>query len=387
MMLIRFGCVLLLACGKVVEGAAADAAQMPVTDAGGPRDAVAICGDGHRDPGEVCFGAPITITGKDLVYDAHLADIDGDGDLDLVYLIGNQLVFHLQDRGQFAAAGLDGPTVTGTHAMALKLNTSAAAALVVAGTPALNAYVRTDQGAYTQVATIATASDSTALAAGKITGGALPDIATIYGSAIHVARFDANLSLVEVSSTAISGADDLAVGELTGDTFADVVVAGRPGVMLLRGGVSGLGAINDTPQTEPTDAVALGDIDGDHKLDIAFVVAGTPGQLGAMVAVGGGGFLAPTLIAVDSISHTLETTDLDGDGHADVIAVRKQTGNFAVLVSLGRADGTLAAPVVLPVPIAPDYLRVDADFNGDGINDIVITDTHRQMVIILPSSP
>ena len=384
MMLIRFGCVLLFACGKVVDGAAADAGA---ADGSGPPDATARCGDGHRDPGEVCYGTPIPITGKDVVYDAHLADVDGDGNLDLVYTISDQLVFHPQNRGQFAAAGLDGPTVTGTHALALQLNASAAAELVVAGNPAINAYARSDAGDYARIATLTTTTDCSALASGKITGGALPDITTLYDSAIHVARFDANLNLVEVGGGSASGGSDLAVGTLVSDTFADVVVAGRTGVTFLRGGATGLGPINNTPQTAPTDAVALGDIDGDHKVDIAFVEAGATGRLGTMLAVGSGGFLMPTGMAIDNIAGVLETADLDGDGHADFITARKQTGNNAVLVALGLPDGTLAAPVILPISIAPDYLRVDADFNGDGINDIVVTDIHRQTIMILPSTP
>jgi hypothetical protein len=388
MMWIRLGCILLVACGKVVDSAAVDAAADSAVDTTAPpRDAAPACGDGHRDPGEICFGAPITISAKDLAYDAHLADIDGDGDLDLVYLISDQLVFHLQTQHQFAANGLDGPAVAATCALSLQLNATAPAELVVAGSPALNVYARTDQGTYTTTGTIATTTSCTAIAAGKITGGAVPDIATLYGSAVHLARFDANLNLAELTPGSASGGHDLAVGALDSDGFADVVVAGSAGVTFLRGSATGLGASNLTPHSAATDAVAVGDIDGDHNLDIAFVEAGNAGHLGVMRSDGSGGFLSPVAIAVDHIGGMLETADLDGDGHADFITVRTQTGSNAVLIALGQPDGTLAAPVALPIDIIPDYLRVDADFNGDGVNDIVITDTHGKAITILPSNP
>jgi len=386
MMWIRFACVLLFACGNVVHGSAPDAAAGDA-DASAPVDAVAVCGDGHRAPGEICFAAPISFNATDVAYDAHLADVDGDGDLDLVYLISDQLVFHLQDHGQFAATGIAGPTVAGTYAVALQLNTSPTAELIVAGA-ALTAYVRSDPGNYAQVAAVAmpAGTSCSALATGKITGGALPDVVALYGSAIHVAQFAASLNATELPAVTVSGIDDLVVGQIDSDAFTDVVIAGRNGVNFLRGSAVGLGPVTSTPQTASTDAVAVGDFNGDHDLDIAFIEA-SEGRVSTMIATGDGAFLAPTPLAVDGIGSLIESADIDGDGRTDVITVHKETDANAVIIALGRADGTLAPPVSLAIPITPDYLRADADYNGDGVNDIVVTDIHRQMITILTSAP
>ena len=106
-----------------------------------------------------------------------------------------------------------------------------------------------------------------------------------------------------------------------------------------------------------------------------------------MIATGTGGFLAPSSVPVDSIGQMIDTADIDGDGLTDVITVRKQSSGSAVIIALGRADGTLAPPVALAIPLTPDYLHADADYNGDGVNDIVVTDIHRKMITILTSTP
>src|SRR4051794_20830676 len=46
----------------------------------------AVCGDGVRAPGEICFGSALTINAGELVWSARLLDVDGDGKRDLIYL-------------------------------------------------------------------------------------------------------------------------------------------------------------------------------------------------------------------------------------------------------------------------------------------------------------
>jgi len=66
----------------------------------------------------------------------------------------------------------------------------------------------------------------------------------------------------------------------------------------------------------------------------------------------------------------LVTDDFDGDGQAD-LAVTDQMAN-AVLLLIGRGDGTFAAPVTLKLGgQGPDAL-VAADLNGDGKRDLAV---------------
>jgi tellurite resistance protein len=55
--------------------------------------------------------------------------------------------------------------------------------------------------------------------------------------------------------------------------------------------------------------------------------------------------------------------------------------------ALGKSDGTLADPVEIPIAAPATYVHANADFNGDGMPDIVVTDPTSQNVIVLPSNP
>ena len=49
------------------------------------------------------------------------------------------------------------------------------------------------------------------------------------------------------------------------------------------------------------------------------------------------------------------------------------TGNATVSISLGKANGTFAAPTDIPLVDNYVYSAVVDDFNGDGIKDIVVS--------------
>lgn len=375
-------------CGAVVSdspdaGTAVDASAIDalVVDASNP-----ACGDGRRDPGEVCFGTPIIITGNDVTYDGHLADLDGDGDLDLVYLIGDQYKFHPQNQGQFAATGLDGPTTFARHAVSIDLGGSERVELIDAGDQGISTWGIGANG-YVLLGQSPQSSPVTAMTVANVTGGAAPNVVAIYGNSLVLGTYGADLRLTAINAASPVGGRDVTAGRLDSDALADVVVAGGQGVLVYRGMPSGLGSTINTPQQTETDAVAIGDIDNDRIADIVFAVRGASGQLGVMRGAGGAAYLAPTTTTVADLAKVLDSADIDGDGRADVIAARVATGTNAVLVALGQADGTLGEPVALPIASVVSYLRADADFNGDGAPDLVTTDINTQTMVILPSNP
>ena len=72
-------------------------------------------------------------------------------------------------------------------------------------------------------------------------------------------------------------------------------------------------------------------------------------------------------------------TDLDGDGHLDIVAEGTAVTNSQVSAQIvflhGNADGTFAAaaPIVSPLQTTTGMLVDVADYNGDGILDLVVT--------------
>ena len=374
-------------CGSVQStpdaGASDDAAtgDAPTADA-----APAVCGDGTRAPGEACYGTPILFSASDVTFDAHLADQDGDGDLDLVYLIGDEYKFHIQSQGQFAPVHINGPTTFSRFAVSIDLGGTSRLELVDAGDqglstwgvgPGMNGYVALGQT--TQTGTVA------AMTVANVTGGATPNVIALYGNQIVVGSYDAALRMTSINGSSPQGARHLTAGRLDSDALADIVVATSAGVLAYRGG-----ALNQTVQTArqaATDRVAIGDVDNDGVPDIVFAAAGANGQLGVMRGAGGAAFLAPTTINVPNLAPVIAIADIDGDGRADVLGARTVAGSNAVLIALGQADGTLATPIEVPIAAVVNYLRVDGDFNGDGVPDLVATDSNAQVVTIFPSRP
>lgn len=375
-------------CGSVKSKTQADAA---VTTDAMVDAAPAECGDGRRDPGEVCFGQPIVLVGNDVTYDAHLADEDGDGDLDLVYLIGDQYKVFPQQGGQFAGVALDGPTTFSTYARSLELGGSARLELVDAGDQGISTWRRNaGNTAYELINTAAPPANTTlrAFGMGKVTGSPLPNPVGVYTNNLVVGTYNTQLILTTVPATTVQGTvRALDIAKIDADAFEDVAIATSNGVVVYRGTTGGVQSVTLTPQTASTDGVAIGDIDDDDIADIAYAVAGATGQVGVMRGVGGAAFLAPLTQTVADLGDVLDTGDVDGDGRVDVIVSRAKTGANAVLVMLGKMDGSLADPIALPVSAPIDYLRCEADFNGDGAPDCVTTDINSQNMIILPSNP
>lgn len=371
-----------VSCGSVKStpdaGVTADAA---LVDA-----APAACGDGRRDPGEVCFATAIIVTSTDVTYDAHLADQDGDGDLDLVYLIGDEYKFHLQNQGQFAPVAVNGPTTFGRFAASIDLGGSPRLELIDAGDGAISTWgVGTGQNGYASLGMTNQTGQVRAMAIANVTGGATPNVIALYGTTIVVGTFNAQLQLTSANGSSPNNARSLVAGRIDADNLADIAVAAGGGVLVFRGGA--LNQTVTTAQQAQTDAVALGDIDHDQIVDIGFAVAGVNGQLGVLRGVGGAAFLAPTTQTVANLGPVLASADIDGDGLADLIGARTAAGAHAVLVALGQPDGSVGVPTALPIATAANYVRVDGDFNNDGVPDIVVTDTNNQTVVVLPSNP
>lgn len=119
------------------------------------------------------------------------------------------------------------------------------------------------------------------------------------------------------------------------------------------------------------DAVAVGDFDGDGKLDVAVANPGG-GTVGILLGKGDGTFQSPVYYTVGqgTSNSELAVADFNGDGELDLVVSNDRSNNVSVL--LGNGDGTFRPAANYDVGKNPSSVAV-ADVNGDGKLDLIVS--------------
>ncbi len=128
----------------------------------------------------------------------------------------------------------------------------------------------------------------------------------------------------------------------------------------------------NTPQ-----AVALGDLDGDGRLD-AVLANGSANTFTVLKGIAGGGFAAATSIASGVNPRSLTLADLDEDGRLDLLL--GTTGGIQHWRGLGNATFTLVA--TLDAGTSSRSI-VAADLNADGVLDVASANAAANEVQVL----
>ena len=141
------------------------------------------------------------------------------------------------------------------------------------------------------------------------------------------------------------------------DSFAEFVARG-PAVSL--------------PTKSFDDDVAVGDINGDGRADVAYA-SRSPNTVGARLADGLGGFVTAPTTAWPHFVLGFALGDVSGDGRPDFVSTGGNgAGGYFLDVGLGRGDGTFAPPgITVPLPSYAPAVAL-ADINRDGKLDAVV---------------
>lgn len=183
----------------------------------------------------------------------------------------------------------------------------------------------------------------------------------------------------------------LASGDLNGDGNADLVTANESNFsgevsIVLGNGSGGFGSqtsiflLRGTPSV--TTAVAIGDVNGDGKLDLALTSA--PFGLGIVTVLLGSGTGTLTFFkstaAGGSIPFHLAMKDLNGDGKVDLVTANVGSGNVGVL--LGDGTGNFGTAATFAVGTRPVRIAVE-DFNADSKLDLAVANQGSDDISIL----
>lgn len=193
-----------------------------------------------------------------------------------------------------------------------------------------------------------------------------------------------------ISQTAPGLAQSLAVGDFNGDGKLDVaaVIGGTSAVSIFLGlGNGSFAAPVQYPTgpmllSPPYHNVLVGDFNGDGKLDLA---AATDNGIAILLGNGNGTFqpfsLLPSLLSSAPGDELLALADFNGDGKLDIV---KATQTGIINVALGNGDGTFQEAAAFQIPsILNTESAVVGDFNGDGKPDLAFASQGSNVVTIL----
>ena len=124
------------------------------------------------------------------------------------------------------------------------------------------------------------------------------------------------------------------------------------------------------PGSSQNSGLTLGDFNGDGIPD-AVTLNGE--YVSIYLGNGDGSFQAPELLALGNYSvSSAAVGDFNGDGKLDLaLGGSSSEGSPVVLILFGDGDGTFQTPLIEGLSIEPGQM-VAADFNGDGFSDLAV---------------
>ena len=148
-------------------------------------------------------------------------------------------------------------------------------------------------------------------------------------------------------------------------------------------GITGLPGVPEVPLPGPLfgysfEDLALGDLDGDGKLDL--VIAFNVYQLDVALGHGDGTFGPPAVYPTEQGARAIHVVDVNGDGKRDVVVLN--SFNKDVGIYLNQGSGVLAAQVTYPAGANPQDLAL-GDLNGDGFPDVAVFSTQGTASVLL----
>jgi hypothetical protein len=254
-------------------------------------------------------------------------------------------------------------------------------AVANAGSNSVSVLVGNGDGSFQPARNFAVDRGPVFVAVGDVNGDGIPDLVTA-NSFTHTTGSYANSVTVLLGNgdgtfqaarnyPAGLSPSSVAVGDYNGDGRLDLAVKNNWGITILFGQGDGSFAMGPSYAASPgADILAVADFNHDGHLDLA--VASDPGAVSLFLGRGDGTFASAPSYPGGDYARAVAVGDFNGDGIPDVAVANDDYPAGTVAVFLGNGDGTLRLAGTLQAGPGPVGVAV-ADFNRDGYQDLLIT--------------
>ena len=291
-----------------------------------------------------------------------VGDIDGDGKPDLVVANGN------------------------TNNISVLLNTSVSGSI--------------NASSFDPKVDFATGTFTTYVAIGDMDGDGKPDLVVVNNNNLSVLRNTSTPGSISFAAIVdfdllFVGPAFVAIGDVDGDGKPDLVSANSPSnnVSVVRntstpGNISFAAKVNFATGGTPS-SVAIGDVDGDGKPDL--VVTNSAAGVNTVsvlrnTSTASISFAAKVDFTTGAIPRSVAIGDLDGDGKPDLAIANNATSPASTTISVLRNTSTtsisFAAKVDFTAGTAPRYVAI-GDVDGDGKPDVVVANLNSNNISVL----
>jgi hypothetical protein len=255
-----------------------------------------------------------------------------------------------------------------------------------AGSNDITFYFGSGAGTFLSSSTLQGTGAPSSIAVGDLNGDGIPDlvVADTSSSTVDVylglkqGGYAAPVSYSTVASGRGNRPSSVVLGDLANNGVLDIVVISNSdsaASVLMGNGDGTFRPATSTQVGQSPTQVVLADLNGDGVLDmvVSHDGAGAPNTRGVTVLLGNGNgtFATGTEIDAGVFASGVAVADFNGDGIPDIVVANDDpNGPGQVVLSLGNGDGTFHSGGAFTVGPQPTAITV-ADFNADGFPDVI----------------